>query len=631
MSKPPFATLAFAAPKVDFDLRTDGTRVLRSAHRLQAHARCLGEYLEHWAHEAPGRSFLAAHEGEGWRTLSYGEAYRQARRIGAALLALGLSAERPVLVLSDNSLEHALLALGAMHVGIPFAAISPAYSLMSRDYAKVRAIAALLAPGLVFADDGAKFAGVLAAVDFGDARIVFGDASPREGAPAGAGRFADLLAHEAGPEVDRAYAAVTPDTIAKILFTSGSTGEPKGVINTQRMLCSNQQAIAQLWPFLAETPPVIVDWLPWNHTFGANHNFNLVLANGGTLYLDDGKPAPGLIEKSVARLREVSPTIYFNVPRGFDALIPFLEADDALRANFFRRLQMIFYAAAALPQHLWEKLEALSIRERGLRTVMVSAWGATETAPMVTTVHFPIERAGVVGLPAPGTEIKMVPAQGKLELRVRGPNVTPGYWKRPDLTHAAFDEEGYYRIGDAGRLADETDPSRGLVFDGRIAEDFKLMSGVWVHVGALRVKALECLAPVAQDIVVTGHDREEIGFLVFAHPGGCRSLCPDLPSDTPLATVLADPRVRTQLQKGLAALRTDAPASSTHATRALLMAEPPSIDDGEITDKGYINQRAVLARRAALVEALYAEPPGAPVIFADAAADAAPAPERRTA
>jgi len=611
MSKAPFASLAFAPAAVEVERRDDGVQVLRSPQPLKPYARCLGEHLERWARVAPDRCFLAERAGAVWRRLTFGEALARARAIGAALLARGLSAERPVLVLSDNAIDHALLMLGAMHVGVPVAPISPAYSLMSKDYAKVKAIAALLDPGLVYAADGAKFSGVLGAVDFGGAEVVIG-ANP----PAGmkATTFDELLRHTAGAEVDKAFAAVGPDTIAKFLFTSGSTGEPKGVINTQRMLCSNQQAIAQLWPFLDETPPVIVDWLPWNHTFGANHNFNLVLANGGTLYIDEGKPVPGLIEKTVANLRDVSPTIYFNVPRGFDALIPFLEKDEALRKNFFSKLQLIFYAAAALPQNLWEKLEDLSVQERGKRTVMVSSWGATETAPMVTSVYYEIDRAGVIGLPAPGTELKLVPNENKLELRVRGPNVTPGYWKQPELTRTAFDEEGFYRIGDAGRLADEKDPARGIVFDGRIAEDFKLMSGVWVHVGALRIKALALLAPVAQDIVVAGHDREEVGFLVFANPAGCRSLCPDLPADAPLETVLADPRVVESVRKGLAQLKRENGGSSTHATRALLMAEPPSIDANEITDKGYINQRAVLSRRAALVERLYAAPAAASVV-----------------
>lgn len=610
MSKAPFASLRFAPAAVQVERRADAVLVLRSAQKLAGHARCLGEHLERWAREAPERVFLAERAGTEWRRLTYGQALAKARSIGAALLARGLSAQRPVMVLSDNSIDHAMIMLGAMHVGVPVAPVSPAYSLMSRDFAKMKAIVRLLDPGLVYAADGTRFAGVLKAVDFAGAEIVLG-ANP----PAGlkATEFADLR-RMPGTEVDRAHAAVGPDTIAKFLFTSGSTGEPKGVINTQRMMCSNQQAISQLWPFLDETPPVIVDWLPWNHTFGANHNFNMVLAHGGTLYIDDGKPVPALIGKTVANLREVSPTIYFNVPRGFDALIPFLERDEVLRKSFFGRLQMIFYAAAALPQNLWEKLEDLSTRERGKRTVMVSAWGATETAPMVTTVHFEIDRAGVIGLPAPGTELKFVPDEDKLELRVRGPNVTPGYWKREDLTRAAFDEEGYYRIGDAGRFADPDDPAKGIEFDGRIAEDFKLMSGVWVHVGALRVRALEALAAVAQDIVVTGHGREEVGFLIFANPQGCRSLCPELPAETPIEQVLDNASVIEAVRAGLARLARDGCGSSTHATRALLMAEPPSIDASEITDKGYVNQRAVLTRRAALVERLYADPADAAVI-----------------
>jgi len=611
VSKAPFASLRFAPAAVEVERRGDGVLVLRSPQQLQPYARCLGEHLERWAREAPERCFLAERAGADWRRLTFGEALTQARAIGAALLARGLSAERPAMVLSDNSIDHALLMLGAMHVGVPVAPVSPAYSLMSKDCAKVKGIAGLLKPGLVYAADGAKFAGVLGSVDFGGAEIVLG-----ANAPAGMKwtPFGELLQQKAGAEVDRAFSAIGPDTIAKFLFTSGSTGEPKGVINTQRMLCSNQQAIIQAWPFLKERPPVIVDWLPWNHTFGGNHNFNIALANGGTLYIDEGKPVPGLIEKTVATLREVSPTIYFNVPRGYDALIPFLERDEALRKRFFAELQMIFYAAAALPQNLWEKLEDLSVRERGRRTVMISSWGATETAPMVTAVHYQIERAGVIGLPAPGTELKLVPNENKLEMRVRGPNVTPGYWQRPDLTREAFDEEGFYRIGDAGRFADPDDPAKGIEFDGRIAEDFKLMSGVWVHVGALRVKALAALAPLAQDIVVAGHDREEAGFLVFANPAGCRGLCPELPADAPLEQVLADERIVARVREGMAKLKQEGGGSSTYATRALLMAEPPSIDANEITDKGYINQRAVLTRRAALVERLYAEVPGAAVI-----------------
>ncbi len=447
------------------------------------------------------------------------------------------------------------------------------------------------------------------------------------------------------------FAAVGPDTLAKILFTSGSTGTPKGVVNTQRMLCSNQQAIAQAWPFLEERPPVIVDWLPWSHTFGGNHNFNLVLRNGGTLYVDAGRPAPGAIEITARNLREVPSTIHFDVPRGYDMLLPYLESDAALRATFFRDLDVLFYAAASLPQHLWEALERLSIAATGSRVTMLSAWGSTETAPTATQVHFPIERAGVIGLPSPGTEIKLAPAGAKLELRVRGPNVTPGYWRRPErpATSAAtgdgrsrgrsansaatgdgrsrgrpanraatgdewsrglpgevFDEEGFLKTGDAGKLADPRDPSRGLLFDGRLAEDFKLTSGTWVHVGELRTAAITAAAPVAQDVVVTGHDRPAVCLLVFPHPAGCRSLCRDAPPDAPLGELIRRPEVRRRVRDGLAAHNAENPASSRRISRALLLDEPPSIDAGEITDKGYVNQRAVLTRRADLVERLHA-------------------------
>lgn len=621
MNKPAFAALDFARAEVIVERRENGALVLRSAQRLAPYSRCVGEWLLHWAREVPQACFLAERAGAGWRQLSYADALAQVRQIGSALLRRGLSVERPLVILSDNGIDHALLTLGAMHVGIAVAPISPAYSLMSQDHAKLKGIMALLQPGLVYAADGLRFSGALAALDLKGVEVVV-SANPPAGIAATG--FASLLADVDSVAVDKAFAAVGPDTIAKFLLTSGSTGEPKAVINTQRMLCANQQAIAQVWPFLASTAPVVVDWLPWSHTFGANHNFNMVLRNGGTLYVDDGKPMPGLVDKTIANLREIAPTIYFNVPRGFDMLLPALEQDAHLRKTFFSRLQMIFYAAAALPQNLWQRLEALSIQERGERVIMVSAWGATETAPMITTVHFPIERAGVIGLPAPGSELKLTPNANKMEMRVRGPNVTPGYWRRADLTSAAFDEEGFYMIGDAGRFADPADPAQGIEFDGRIAEDFKLLSGTWVHTGNVRISALSELAPVAQDIVVAGHDRHEIGFLIFPNAVACRALCADLPATAPLAQVLSDVRVVERVRLGLQSLAAKGRGSSSFATRALLMQEPASIDAGEITDKGYINQRAVRTRRAELVERLYAHTPVSEVIVVGADPDAAP-------
>ncbi len=597
----------FAPPLVERIERGGGAFVLRSPVPLSGYARSTGEWLLTWARRAPDRIFLAERAGAGWRTVTYAQALSAARSIGTALIARGLSADRPVVILSDNSVDHALLALAAQYAGVPYAPISPAYSLLSNDHAKLRAIFALLSPALVFVDDAAKFGRALAAVGGGFELVA------SRNVPAGATDFDALVATPADGKVDAACAAIAPEGIAKILFTSGSTGEPKGVINTHRMLTSNQQMIRQCWPFLQDEPPVIVDWLPWNHTFGANHNFNMVLANGGTLYIDEGKPATGLVDKTVANLREVAPNLYFNVPRGFDVLLPFLENDAQLAAHFFSRLKVIFYAGAALPQNLWQRIERLA-GQLGKRVAMASAWGSTETAPLVTTVHFPIDRAGVIGLPAPGTELLFVPSGDKLELRVRGPNVTPGYFKRPDLTAEAFDAEGFYKIGDAGRLADPDDPARGVVFDGRIAEDFKLLSGTWVHVGSLRVRAIAALAPVAQDVVIAGHDREEVGLLVFPNAAGCASLCPDLPASTPLAALIADARVRARVAAGLAALAQEGRGTSNYATRALLLAESPSIDANEITDKGYINQRSVLTRRADAVARLYAEPAPAGVI-----------------
>ncbi|GAB4360487.1 MAG: feruloyl-CoA synthase [Gammaproteobacteria bacterium] len=604
MTKAPLAKIHFATPKVEHQPLPGGGCVLRSPEPLGPYPDKLGERLLHWAGAAPERTFLAQRGPDGaWREVSYAEAARQVEALGQALLDRGLSAERPVAILSDNGIDNALLVLAAMHVGVPAVPVSPAYSLMSQDHGKLRYIAELVTPGLVYAADGARFEPALRAVA-GEGVEVVVSANPPASLPAIL--FDDLLATSPTPAVADAYARVGPDTIAKILFTSGSTGTPKGVINTQRMLCSNQQAIRQLWPFLEERAPRIVDWLPWSHTFGSNHNFNMMLFHGGSLYIDGGKPVPGLIEQTVANLREISPTLYFNVPRGFDMLLPYLEQDEALRENFFRELDLIFYAGAALPQNLWDRIEAVSAQARGVRVPLVSAWGSTETAPLVTSLYYPAERAGVIGLPAPGCELKMVPNGDKLELRVRGPNVTPGYWRNPEATRAAFDEEGYYCIGDAGRLVDPDDPVKGVLFDGRVAEDFKLLSGTWVHVGAVRVAAIAAGAPVIQDAVVTGHDREELGLLVFPNPAGCRSLCPDAPADAGLDALVGRPEVQAALRRGIEAYNAEHPGNSTRIARLLLMAEPPSIDANEITDKGYINQRAVLSRRAALVERLYA-------------------------
>jgi len=562
-----------APAKVELEKRADGSMLLRSPQKLGAYARCVTEWLVQWSDRAPERVFLAERgKGDSWRKLTYRETYGAVRRVAQALLDRNLNAERPVAILSDNSIDHALLTLGAMHVGVPVAPVSPAYSLMSKDFGKLKSIFELVKPGLVFAADPQRFAPALAAVGAQSTSV------------------SELLEANPGSTQEREHAKVRPDSLAKILFTSGSTGIPKGVINTHRMLCANQQMLAQAWPLVEERPPVVVDWLPWNHTFGANHNFNLVLRNGGTMYVDGGKPVPGLVETTVRNLKEVAPTMYFNVPRGYDLLLPFLEKDAELRRNFFRDLDVLFYAAAALPQNLWDRLKTLA-RSEGRSPAMLSAWGSTETAPLATSVHFPMERAGVIGLPVAGCELKLVPAAGKLEVRVRGENVTPGYYKRADLTKAAFDEEGFYRIGDAVRFADPADPAKGIVFDGRVAEDFKLSTGTWVHVGALRIALIAAGDPLIQDAVITGHDRSEVGALVFLSPAA-----KDLPPQESRARLSS-------------ALKKMQGTSSTRPARLLVMTEPPSIDANEITDKGYMNQRAVLERRAALVDRLYRDDP----------------------
>jgi feruloyl-CoA synthase len=611
--KPPFADIRFAAPRVDVRTLPDGGMVLRSPQRLEPYCRNLGDMLEHWGAETPEAIFLAERAGQGWRRISYGETLQSVRAIAQALIERKLSVERPVVILSDNSIDHGLVAFAAMHVGIPVAPVSPAYSLMSKDFGKLKYALELIEPGLIFVADATPFATALKAVDLKGAELVTSSPAP-EGILATPLR--DLLNIRTTAAVQSAREKVGPDTIAKILLSSGSTDMPKGVITTQRMLCSNQQAIYQLWPFLSEQPPVLIDWLPWNHTFGGSFCLNLVLRHGGTMYIDDGKPAPHLIGKTLANLREISPTVYFNVPRGYDMLLPHLEKDEALRSTFFRHLDMLFYAAAALPPALWGRLEDVAIKARGVRVPMIAAWGATETAPGATIVHFPIERAGYIGLPIPGCEIKLVPNSGRLEIRARGHNITPGYWKRPDLTQNAFDEEGFFKTGDGGRFAEPEKPEMGLEFDGRLSEDFKLTSGTWVNVGSVRVRAVSAGSPVIQDAVVTGHNQDEIGLLVFPNLDGCRSLCADIPADAPLARLIGDPRVRARIEDALRKLAEESSGGSTLPTRVLLLDEPPSIDANEITDKGYINQRAVLMRRAALVERLHAPVPDPEVIVA---------------
>ncbi|ORJ59287.1 feruloyl-CoA synthase [Geothermobacter hydrogeniphilus] len=613
MSSAEFAAVDFAPPHVALEGSPETGFIFSSALPLQPYRENLGQMLRHWAEQTPDRLFLAERAADGgWRRLTYAEVNQQADAIAQALLDRKLGPYRPVMILSGNAVDHALLMLGCFIAGVPVVPVSVPYSLLSRDHLKLRFICEEICPGMIYVADAEQFAAPLAALNLDGIEIVASRGSLPEQATT---PFADLLATPVSAEVDKALAQVGGKTVAKILYTSGSTGQPKGVINTHGMLCANQQMLAQIWPFTDRTPPVLVDWLPWNHTFGGNHNFNLVLNQGGSLYIDDGKPAPGLVEKTVRNLAAISPTIYFNVPVGYAMLLPFLEQDEKLRNCFFKDLQLIFYAGAALPQDLWERLEKVAVQATGRKVMMTSSWGSTETSPLATAAHFPLEKAGVIGIPCPGVALKMVPNGDSFELRVKGPNVTPGYFRRPDLTAAAFDEEGYYLIGDAGRFVDPDEPARGISFAGRVAEDFKLMSGTWVRAGLLRVAVLEAAAPVLQFALVTGHDREEVGILGWPNLAACKKLCDGIAEEIPAAELIRRPEITGHLRRALTRFNAAQQGSATRIGRVMLMSEPPDSDAGEITDKGYINQRAALQRRQALVEQLYADPPGAAVII----------------
>jgi feruloyl-CoA synthase len=607
-------SVGFAPVDVICEKLAGGGFLLRSRHQLEPHAPNLANMFRRAVERAPQRCFLAERDDNGWRELRYEAARAQVDAIAQALIDRGLSAERPLMILSGNSLDHAVLMLAAFTAGIPVAPISVAYSLQSQDHAKLRHAARLLEPGLVYVADTAPFAKALAALPPG-IEIVAG----RNGANLDpVTPFADLARTRPGPAVEAAVARTDTHTIAKFLLTSGSTGFPKAVINTHGMLAANQQALVQVWPFLEDGELVLLDWLPWNHTFGGNHNFNLVLRHAGTLYIDGGKPMPSLIGETVRNLREVSPTIYFNVPAGYAALLPYLESDAALAKDFFARLRLIFYAAASLPQDLWDRLEAIALRTAGSRVPMTSAWGATETAPLATAAHFAIDGPGVIGVPVPGIELKLVPSGAKLEVRVRGAHVTPGYWKSQELTAAAFDADGFYRIGDAVRFADPSNPARGLMFDGRIAEDFKLTTGIWVHTGALRVGALAAVSPALQDCVVAGEGRACAGLLGWLNAAGCQRLIGES-APAALGDLARHHVVIEHLRKALAKWNAENTGSSMRIGRVLLLDDVPSIDAGEITDKGYINQRLALERRAAAVERLFTETPDADVIVIEGA------------
>lgn len=606
VAAPRYRPLKFGVTRVALREGKEGVRYLRADQSLEPYAERITDRLLHWAEKVPERSLMARRNRNpdgstgDWQHVTYGQALASARAIGQALLDRGLSVERPLVILSENGLEHAALALGCLYAGIPYCPASPAYSVVSQDYDKLRHILQTLTPGMVFATDAARYGKAIQAAVPAEVEVVL-----HEGVLDGrkATTLAELLATVPTPAVDAAMQATGPDTITKFLFTSGSTKMPKAVVNTHRMWCANQQQMRQSMPVLTEEPPVLIDWLPWNHTFGGNHNVGLTIYNGGTLYIDDGKPTPALMAETLRNLREIAPTLYFNVPTGFEAIANAMKTDEVLRKNLLSRVKMFFYSGAALAQPVWDALHETQEKEIGERVVMGTGLGMTESSPFAVFVTNPNVKAGYIGVPTPGMELKLVPVDGKTEVRYKGPNITAGYWRAPEATAEAFDEEGFFRTGDAVLWIDDKDPHQGLKFDGRIAEDFKLATGTFVSVGPLRAKIIAAGAPYVQDAVITGINLKEVGALIFPTPA-VRRLA-GLADDAPLQQVLESAPVQAHFQKVVNQLAAASTGSANRVARMHLMAQPPSIDKGEVTDKGSINQRAVLQHRAAVADAMH--------------------------
>ena len=608
---PPFRDARYVEPKVEVERRPDGSIVLRNPHPLRPTPANLIEPIRKWAAEAPDRIWLGkrrpATEGFGdWDLLTYAEAHRKVNAIAQALLDRGLGQQAPVMILSGNSIEHALMTYGAILAGVPVAPVSPSYSTMSSDFEKLRYVVDLIEPKLIFMQESASFARGLAALNLDGVELVTVDASRGTA-------FADLTDTTPGPAVEESYARLAPDMVAKYLFTSGSTGMPKAVITTQRMMCVNSVMPRSVTVEQDDDePPVLLNWLPWNHCFGGNAILNNLLVAGGTLYIDGGRPVPGGFAETVANLREIAPTAYSNVPAAYTMLADELERDEALAKNFFSRLRTLAYGGAALSQDLYERIQRVAIAAVGERVAFSSGYGATETAPTICNVHWPTERMGLLGLPLPGIELKLAPVGQKMEVRVRGACITPGYYRNPEKTRDAYDEEGFYRLGDGARFVNPENPLEGLVFDGRVAEDFKLSTGTWVSAGKLRVDAVAASNGVLSDALIAGLDREYIGLLGFPNIPACRNIAGD--QSLAAEDIVHHPAVLERLAEGIRAHNKGNPGSSTRVVRALLMVEPPSVDAGELTDKGYINQSVALGRRADLVERLYADPPGNDIV-----------------
>ncbi|RYU94533.1 feruloyl-CoA synthase [Emticicia agri] len=595
-----YKNIAFGPTHTHKTVREDGIIHFRLQQLLGPVPEKLTQKLMEWAEKTPDKTFLARRDKTGqWQKLSYIETLNKVQSIAQYLLNLNFTNEETLVILSENSLEHALLALAALHTGIPYSPVSPPYSLISQDFSKLKHCLELMTPKVIFAQNGLYYQKALALAKTlcPDAEIITGEGN--NGID-----FAHLLDTKATEEVEAAFAKVNSDTVAKVLFTSGSTGLPKGVINTQQMWCTNLQQITQVFPFMATTPPVFIDWLPWNHTFGGNHNFGLALYNGGTLYIDDGKPTPQGIETTIQNLREIAPTAYFNVPKGFEMLIPYLEKEPELRQNFFKNLHMLFYAGASLAQPVWNRLEELAVETIGERIPIITGLGCTESGPSAMFANWGGAFSGLLGVPVAGMDVKIVPDGDKLEARYKAPNVMRGYWRNEEATLKAFDEEGYYKTGDAVKFVDENQPDKGLLFDGRIAEDFKLSTGTWVNVGVLKARLISAGSPIVQDVVLAGLDKEYVSAILFLNAEACRKLA-NLSAEITNQAVYQHEAISDYLDKFLDRINQAATGSSNRVEKIVVALDPPSIDLGEITDKGSLNQRIVLKHRAYLVEQLY--------------------------
>lgn len=604
MLNAPLRPVRFFAPEVELTEQSDGTRIMRSIEPLADYNNRVGDWLDHWAQEAPQRTFLVEQTASGERSISYIEAHESVLALAEGLLAYALGPERPLAILSANGIDHALIMLAALYVGIPAAPIAPAYALQSTDYAKLSHAFRLLTPGLVAVDDGMLYRDALQQALAAETPVVaFRNPPPSSNVR----KLESLQGHCSRHEAVLAAASrVGRETVAKYLFTSGSTGVPKAVINTHGMICSNSQMKRQVAPCLADEPPVMVDWAPWNHTAGSNSNFSIILHNGGTLYIDPGKPTPSLFGASLDLLRRVSPTIYFNVPKGYELLLPHLAADRAFREHFFRHLKFLWYAAASMQPATWFELERLAIKAVGHRILTVTGLGMTETSPIALFGNINATGPGVVGIPVPGMELKLVPHEDSFEVRYRGPNVTPGYWRDPAATQQAFDEQGYFRSGDLLSFIDPKRPKAGLRFDGRISEDFKLSSGTKVSAGKLRLDALDALRPFANEVVVVGADRNDVRILVFPDWETCALTAGLDPTATP-EQIASNETVRALFQERLAKLAAAGTGSSNRIVAALLVEVPPSGTAGELTEKGTVNSRALQRNRPALLDTLFGE------------------------